>query len=149
MSHRKSMLGLGLFLAGAPVVYRSRFQPTISLSSTKSEFVAASEAGKLSLYLRSILTQLGLEPDNATTLYKDNAAAIAMANAQRPTCRTRHLDIKHFALLDWTETDQIILSSISTHDNPSDCMTNVLGPQLFSRHSTTLLVKRKPAYCQF
>ena len=147
--HRKSMSGLGLFLAGAPVVYRSRFQPTISLSSTESEFVAASEAGKLSLYLRSILTQLGLEPHNATKLYEDNDAAIAMANAQRPTRRTRHLDIKHFALLDWTETDQIILSSISTHDNPADGMTKALGPQLFSRHSATLLGKRKPDYCRF
>ena len=147
--HRKSMRGLGLFLAGAPVVYRSRFQPTVSLSSTESEFIAAAEAGKMSLYLRSILTQLGLEPTGATTLYEDNNAAIAMANAQRPTRRTRHLDIKHFALLDWTETDQVILSSISTHDNPADGMTKALGPQLFSRHSATLLGKRKPAYCRF
>ena len=147
--HRKSMTGLGLFLAGAPVVYRSRFQPTVSLSSTESEFIAAAEAGKMSLYLRSIMTQLGFEPTGAKTLYEDNAAAIAMANAQRPTRRTRHLDIKHFALLDWTETDQVILSSISTHDNPANGMTKALGPQLFSRHSTTILGKRKPAYCQF
>ena len=143
------MSGLGLFLAGALVVYRSRFQPTISLSSTESEFVAACKAGKLSLYLRSILSQLGLEPNNATQLYKDNAAAIAMANAKRPTRRTQHLDMKHFALLDWAETDQIILSAISTHNNPADGMTKALGSQLFSRHSATLLGKHKPNYCQF
>ena len=94
------MLGLGLFLVSAPVVYCLRFQPTISLSSTEQKFVAAAKAGKLSLYLRSILTQLGVEPVNAKKLYKDNAAAIAMANAHRPTHQTRHLDIKHFALVD-------------------------------------------------
>ena len=96
------MSGLGLFLAGAPVVYCLRFQLKISLSSTESEFIAAANASKISLYLQLIQTQLGLEPVNATKLYEDNAAAIAMANAHRPTRRTRHLDIKHFALLDWT-----------------------------------------------
>ena len=147
--HRRSISGISLFFAGAPVVYRSRFQPTISLSSTESEFIAAAEAGKLSLYLRSLLDQLGLEQVSATKLFEDNAAAIAMANAQRPTRRTRHVDIKHFALLDWVETDQLILSAISTHDNPADGMTKALGPQLFVRHAATLLGKRKPSYCNF
>ena len=34
--HCKSMSGLGLFLASAPVVYPSRFPPTVALSSTES-----------------------------------------------------------------------------------------------------------------
>ena len=96
-----------------------------------------------------MLQDLGISQDSATPLYEDNRAAIAMANAQRPTRRTRHMDIKHFALLDWVSTDQLILSSISTHDNPADGMTKSLGPQLFARHSSTLLGKRKPSYCSF
>ena len=72
-----------------------------------------------------------------------------MANSSKPTRRTRHLDLKYFALLDWTETDQLILTSISTADNPADCLTKVLGPQAFARHCATLLAKRKPDYCQF
>ena len=58
------------------------------------------EAGKLALYLRSLLNDLGIGKNDATTLYEDNAAAIAMGNASRPARRTRHMDIKHFALLD-------------------------------------------------
>ena len=138
-----------LCFAGAPVVYRSRFQPTISQSSTEAEFIAAAEAGKLALYLRSMLNDLGIPQDSATPLYEDNQAAIAMANAQRSTQRTRHMDIKHFALLEWVYTDQLILSSISTHDNPADGMIKSLGPNLFARHSSTLLGKRQPSYCSF
>ena len=148
-SHRRSISGLCLCFAGAPVVYRARFQPTISQSSTEAEFIAAVEAGKLALYLRSMLDDLGITQANATPLYEDNDAAIAMANASRPTRRTRHMDIKHFALMDWVATDQLILMSISTHDNPADGLTKSLGPHLFARHSTTLLGKRKPAYCDF
>ena len=149
MSHRRSISGVCLCFAGAPVVYRARFQATISQSSTEAEFIAAVEAGKLALYLRSILNDLGINQNDATPLYEDNAAAIAMANASRPTRRTRHMEIKHFALLDWVATDQLILMAISTHDNPADGLTKSLGPHLFARHSTTMLGKRKPSYCMF
>jgi hypothetical protein len=35
-----------------------------------------------------------------------------MANAQQPTRRTRHMDIKTFALLDWVEQDLLLLQTI-------------------------------------
>ena len=41
---------------------------------------------------------MGLYQENATVIYEDNAAAIEMANTQKPTKRTRHVDIKYFAL---------------------------------------------------
>ena len=97
----------------------------------------------MTLYLRSILDSLSIPQTAATTLYEDNAAAIAMANSSRPTRRTRHLDLKYFALLDWTETDQLILTTISTANNPADCLTKALGPQLFARHCANLMGKRK------
>ena len=86
--HRRSISGMCLCFAGAPVIYRSRFQTTISQSSTEAEFIAAAEAGKLALYLRSLLHDLRIPQEDATRLYEDNAAAIAMANSSRPTRRT-------------------------------------------------------------
>ena len=86
---------------------------------------------------------------DATTLYKDNAAAVAMANVSRPTRRTRHMDIKKFALLDWVSIDQLILSTISTHDNPANGHIKSLSLQLFARHTATLLGKCQPSYCKF
>ena len=148
-SHRRSISGMGLFFAASPVVYRSRFQSTVSTNSTEVEFIASAEASKLTLYLRSMLSDLGIAQESATRGHEDNEAAISMANAQCSTQRTCHMEIKIFALLDWVETYQIILSRISTHDNPADGLTKALGPQLFSRHSATLLEKRKPTYCKF
>jgi len=148
-SHRHSISGMCLWFVGAPVVYRARFQPTLSQSSTEAEFIVVVEAGKLSLYLWSLLDDLGIIQDVATPLHEDNSAAIDMANASRTTCRTRHMDIKHFALMDCVATDQLMLMSISTHDNPADGITKSLGPHLFQRHCATLLGKRKPTYCDF
>ena len=96
-----------------------------------------------------MLNDLYIHQDIATPLFEDNNAAIAIANASRPTRCTRHMDIKHFSLMDWVSTYQLFLMSISTHDNPADGFTRSLGLHLFRRHSDTLLGKRKPIYCNF
>ena len=146
---RKSTTGLAIILAGGPIAYKTKSQATISHSTTEAEFTAATDCAKTALYIRSILKELGLRCENPTTIYEDNAAAIEMANAQKPTRRTRHMDIKHFALLQWCETDQIILSAISTSDNAADGMTKPLATTLFNRHRATLLGHRAPTYINY
>ena len=79
--HRQLISGMGIFFTGAPVVYRSIFQSTISLNSTEAEFMAAAEAGNCTLYLRSMLDDLRISQIDPKYLYKDNEADISMANA--------------------------------------------------------------------
>ena len=83
--HRRLISGICLYFARVPVVYRSLFQTTVLQSSTEAEFIAAAEAGKLTLYLRSMLQDLDIPQNSATEIHEDNEAAIAMANASRPT----------------------------------------------------------------
>ena len=69
VKHRKSVTGVIAKLAGGAVLYKTAFQPTIAHSSTEAEFVAACEAGKCILYLRSLLQEIGLRQDHATIIY--------------------------------------------------------------------------------
>ena len=69
MVHRKSVTGIIAKLAGGAVLYKTAYQPTIAYSSTEAEFVAACEAGKCILYLRSLLQKIGLRQDQATIIY--------------------------------------------------------------------------------
>ena len=62
-------------MSGGVVAYKTRFQDTIALSSTEAEFFAASDAGKLALYVRSILHNLGLHQKQATVIYENNMGA--------------------------------------------------------------------------
>ena len=55
INHRRSVNGIVLKLGGGAVYYKSNFQKIVSLTTTKSESVAACEAGKAILYMRSIL----------------------------------------------------------------------------------------------
>ncbi len=145
-THRKSVSGIVLQVAGGAVLYKTKFQDTIALSSTQAEFSAACDAGKCILYVRSLLEEIGLPQENATTLYIDNNGALLMANAQQPTRRTRHVEIKQFVLLEWVENDLIELERITTSDNYSDGFTKPLGRILHYRHFDRVMGRKIPSY---
>jgi hypothetical protein len=147
-SHRKSVSGIIIKLAGGAVLYKTQYQPTIAGSSTEAEFTAATEAGKYILHLRTILQEIGLLQEDATVLFEDNQGALLMANAQRPTKRTRHMDIKHFIIQDWVAEDLLCLHRIPTADNFSDAMTKAQGGTLFYRHMNYIMGKVVPEYAK-
>jgi len=69
-----------------------------------------------------------------------------MANASQPTRRTRHMDIKTFALQDWVERDLMIFKRSSTSDNYSDGMTKALQRTLHYRHFDKVMGRIIPAH---
>jgi hypothetical protein len=143
---RRSMTGITIKLAGGTIAYKTKLQPTVALSSTEAEFMAACDAGKMILFVRSIMWDLGIPQQAATILYEDNDAATAMANAQKPTTRTRHMDIRYFALSDWVERDLILLERIHTSINESDHLTKSLERTLFYRHVDYIMGHIPPMY---
>jgi hypothetical protein len=88
---RRSFGGVMMRMSGGPVAYKARLHPSVAGSSTEAEFMMAYDGGRMSLYLCSILWDLGVPQDAATILYEDDDGATAMANAGRPTPRTRHI----------------------------------------------------------
>jgi deoxyuridine 5'-triphosphate nucleotidohydrolase len=147
--HRKSVSGIILRLAGGTILYKTKYQDTVALSTTEAEFNAACDAGKCILYVQSILDEIGLPQERATTLYIDNNGALMMGNAQQPTRRTRHIDLKKFALLDWIQHDLMLMKRISTSDNCSDALTKQTARQLFYRHFDYILGKCIPHYVTY
>ena len=64
--------------------------------------MGASDFGKILLYVRSVLWDLGAPQHVASVLYGDNDVCTAMAMAQKPTLRPRHMDIKN-KVCQWME----------------------------------------------
>jgi hypothetical protein len=85
------------------MAYKSKFQATVAGSSTEAEFMAVYDTGKMILFVCSVLWDLGIPQEAVTILYKDNNACTAMGNAQKPTPRTHHTDIKYFSICEWVE----------------------------------------------
>jgi len=104
-------------------------------SSTEAEFIAAYDVAKAVRYIRSILRDLKFITDKPTKIYIDNESALKIINDnQAPTARTRHLDIRYFALQDWKLDGDIEMEHIPGIVNPSDDLTKPLGWMLHARH---------------
>jgi hypothetical protein len=118
----------------------------VALSSTEAEFMEATVAGRMSLYIRSIMWDLEIPQEAATILYEDNDGATAMVNAGKPTSRSRHIDIKYYAIQEWVERDLIILQRIDTAIYMADHYTKPLPRILFYRHNDYNMGRVPPAY---
>ena len=121
------------------MAYKTQFQPTVAGSSTEAEYMSAYYTGKMILFMHSVLWDLGVPQEAATLLYEDNDACTAMANAQKPTSQTRHMDIKYFSLSEWVERDLMLLECIDTLINLADHFTKGLQTALFHHHTDFIL----------
>lgn len=143
---RRSFTGTVLCLSGGPVAYKCKLEPTVALSSTEGEYMGAVQCGRMILFVRSVMWDLGIPQVAASLIYEDNDAATKMANARKPTPRTRHMDIKYHALCEWVEQDLMTLERIDTSQNLADHFTKSLGATLFQRHTDYIMGRVPPQY---
>ena len=76
---QKAILGYAFIINGGAISWSTKCQEIISLSTTESEYVAATYAAKEGLWLQSIILQVFNLDLSATMLFCDNQSAIALA----------------------------------------------------------------------
>ena len=129
-STRRSTTGYLAFLYGSPINWCSRRQQTTAASTMEAEYIAGAEATKDVIWLRSLLTELGVDQAGPTRLYCDNQAAIRLTGNPSTHARSKHIDIKHHIIRERVEMGDIEIRYIETAKQRSDCLTKPLsGPQ--------------------
>ena len=123
---RHAISGYAFLLHGGAISWSTKRQEIISLSTTESEYVAATYAAKEALWLRSLLSQLFNINLNATTLFSDNQSAIALTKDHQYHARTKHIDIR-FHFIRWiVENGSLRLIYCPTGDMVADTLTKAL-----------------------
>jgi hypothetical protein len=100
----------------------------------------APDAGKAALCLRPLLLDMGFTQEHPTETQADNRAAMQMATAQQPTHQTRHIDMKQFVILQWSEEDLISFTDCPSALLVADSMTKQTGRTKFYEHMIPLLI---------
>jgi hypothetical protein len=72
-----------------------------------------------------------------------------LADAHQPTRRTRHVEMKHFIILQWTGDKFIDFIDTSTDENYSDSLSKPTGRTKFYKHTDVFMGRRKPAYTSY
>eukprot|EP00961_Rhodomonas_salina_P141343 1902960-Rhodomonas_salina.1 len=81
------------------------------MSTAEAELIAASRGAQEALYLRTMLSDLGYEQTEPTTIFKDNDACITMSRSKNPVQRDKckHFDHRDNFLRDNVERGHVVL----------------------------------------
>jgi len=131
---RRSHTGYILMINGGPISWKSRRQDNVFLSSSKTEFVAASQAGQEAIYLRETLTDFGFSQNKATLLHEDNLACVA--TSENPVHRkfSRRIDIRKKYVRELVLAGFLKLVPLCTHKTVVDALTKSLPSPAFVGH---------------
>ncbi|MCO5611828.1 hypothetical protein L7F22_066087 [Adiantum nelumboides] len=116
------------------VSWISKKQPTVALSSTEAEYKAACFAACEAVWLRRILTDLGVQVAIATTLQCDNQSCMAIAKNPVFHARTKHIEIQYHYVRELIEDEIIELEYCPTLENQADIFTKPLPSNLHYQH---------------
>ena len=129
------MLGSGV------ISWQAHKHKMVAAFSCEAEYVAAFEACKEVIWLRTLLGAIGYQSQKPTNLLCNNNAAINLSEDPLLHNRVKHIDIKHHFLQERVQSQEIILSYINTHDNIANIFTKALNTRKFTHFHEFLGIK--------
>ncbi|PKI56553.1 hypothetical protein CRG98_023079 [Punica granatum] len=128
---RRSVTGYFVTLGGSPVSWKTKKQTTVSRSIAILTTLMAATVSKI-IWLRSLLSSLGVEMDQPTRLFCDNQAALHIAANPVFHERTKHIEIDYHFIREHIQSGLIATAHISTKLQLADIFTKALGRDCFT-----------------
>jgi hypothetical protein len=125
--------------ANCPLMWGSRMQTEIALSSTESDYISLSQSLRDVLPLIRLINELhkngfkynSQKPVLHCTLFEDNNGAIEMANTPKIRPRRKHINIKYHHFREAVQQGIIYIKRIDTTQQQADIFTKPLQEQTF------------------
>ena len=84
------------FICGVPISWKSKAQPSVTLSSTEVEyFVALNETVPEIKFIVQLLENFGVEVNQPAKIFVNNIWCIFLAKNKRSGEHTKHIDMKY------------------------------------------------------
>ncbi|KAG8474963.1 hypothetical protein CXB51_031688 [Gossypium anomalum] len=125
LDRRRSLTGYVFTIRGCAISWKATLQTIVALSTTEAEYMAITEACKEAIWLKVLFSELN-EDLQINIVFCDSQSAIFLTKDQMFHERTKHIDVWYYFVYDIIACGDIVVSKISTHENPADMMTNSL-----------------------
>ncbi|CAI7795319.1 unnamed protein product [Closterium sp. NIES-53] len=136
---RTSTGGYVFVYGGVAVSWSSSRIKCTTFSSTESEYVAASNAGKEGRRLRFLLAEFKmLDAKKPTILRVDNKSAITVTEGLGLTGNLKHMERRYAWLQHMVRRGKFVLKYIPTSEQPADFLTKALHFPAFNRCSVAI-----------
>ena len=120
-------------MSGGAVCWSSKKQKSTALSSTEAEYMAASNATKEAIWVRTLLSELSQLSSGPTTLFIDNQSAMALAKNAAFHDRSKHIAVRHHFIRERIEAGDIDVRHCASEDNCADMLTKALAKPTHTR----------------
>ena len=135
---KKSTTG-GCFYVGANlVVWMSKKQNSVSLSTAEAEYIAAGSCCSQLLWMKEVLTDYGISQDTMI-VYCDNSSAIDISKNPVQHSKTKHIEIR-----DLVERNIVCLEYIPTERQNANIFTKPLDRSKFETFRQVISVIPSP-----
>lgn len=133
----KSRTGYCLTLGGCPLIWVSKLQTEIALSTTEAEYIALSQSLRDLLPMRRLLKEasdgLGVIAEQNSLLYSTvfeyNNGALSLATSPKLSPRTKHIAIKYHHFRESIGQEKgIVIEKVDTTRQKADILTKGLPP---------------------
>lgn len=129
---RRSTSGYSFLLNGAAVSWASKLQPTVAMSTTEAEYIAAAVAAREGIWLKQLLLDVG-QTEGPVQLRSDNQSAIHLMHNPGGTARSKHIDIAHHFVRDRVSRGDLAVRYVGTGEMVADVLTKALPGALLAR----------------
>ena len=133
--HRHAISGYAFLINRGAI---SKKQELVTLSTAKSEYIAATYAAKEVLWLRQIIKEVFQPLEEPITLYSDSQLEIALTKDGLYHAQTKHIDIWYHFICFKVQKKTINLIYCPTEEMTADILTKAL-PSIKAKHFARVL----------
>ena len=134
-----SRTGYVILFANCPIIWTSKLQTEITLSTTESEYVALSQSLRDVIPLLALLRELKQKTDHESTIptihctvHEDNRGCIDLVETPRMRPRTKHIALKYHHYRKHVKDGLITVKDVETDRQIADIFTKALGDLKFA-----------------
>jgi hypothetical protein len=131
---RRSTTGFVVLINGTAVCWGSTLQRCVALSTMESEYISACQATREIIWLKGLLTDMGVEfgwsakagAMGAIPLHCDNEAAVHLSKNHMTTGRSKHIDVQYHYVRECVLGNKIQMCECRTENMVADSLTKAV-----------------------
>ncbi|XP_072078014.1 secreted RxLR effector protein 161-like [Arachis hypogaea] len=134
---RRSTSGMCCFLGKSLIVWSSKKQATVALSTAEAEYIAASSCCSQLLWLKTQLADYKLNVSNIP-LFCDNMSAINISKNPVLHSRTKHIEVRFHSIREHVQNGNLDIQFVNSEGQLADIFTKPLIEERFCKLRTEL-----------
>ena len=135
----KSVTWFIVYLDNLPISWKPKGQKSVTISSTKAEYIALSDLITELKYLYQVLEIMEEDIQLQIIVHVDNASAIFLAQNWVAGQHTKHIDIQYHFVWEYYEDGMVKIIFVAGTQNDSDIFTKNLPTEPYKKHGGKLI----------